>query len=203
MRFTPRRVKFIVYGYGSEIVMGHITAQAYNYWSQRDDDDLADFVLDNLQETVPEEAKFIEPGAWYECDDIVHHCGAEMSTACQILIEDCNTGEEIWRAPSLDPADLETQGVVLVPQDEYYASLLPEGSFCYFGQSMEKGTFFSGDLTLRAPFDACKLSVSYDEVEGVQILTGLQYADETIEDVDGADTQGKGMQFAVLSSEQS
>lgn len=198
LRFTPRRVKVLVHGYGGEIVMGHITAQAFDYWSQRDENELSDFVLDNFEKTVPQEAQFIEPGAWYECDDIVHHCGAEMSTACQIVIEDYDTGEEIWRAPSLDPADLEAQGVELNPQNEYYASLLPQGSFCYFGQSIEKGTFFSGDLVLRAPFDAGKLSVNYDEIEGLQILTGLQYADEIVEDTDGVDTRGKGMQFTVL-----
>lgn len=200
LKFVPHTAKLTVCGYGGEIVMGSITQEAYQYWVEQEESALSDFVLDETVEDVPDSARFLEPGSWYECDDIVHVSGAEMTSSSRIILEHVDTGHEIWNSQSLDPGDLEELGVDLAPDQEHYASLLPQGSCCFFAQSIEKGTFHTAVFTLTAPFDPKQLRLVYDEIEGLQVLRQVWYRDELLEDHDGSDTWGKGIQFAVLSS---
>jgi hypothetical protein len=68
---------------------------------------------------------------------------------------------------------------------------------CLLVSSNEKGTFFEGEIELRAPFDIEKLELYYDEVDGEEIVNGVYYDGEEI-DNNGGSTDGKSSDFNMV-----
>jgi hypothetical protein len=64
----------------------------------------------------------------------------------------------------------------------------------FIGISSEKGTFFEGDINLTQPFDSSKLCISYDEIDGNEIVSMISYDGEDI-DNNGGGTNGKSSDF--------
>lgn len=198
LKFTPRTYTVRMYGYGGEVVMGSVDPKVYKYF-QDNDISIEDYATSWSDEEsgVPEELQPFSPGSWYECDNIVHENGVEMNDACMIEVDDEN-GETVWSC-SLDPGDLEDHGVTVEAGEEYYVSQLPPGTVVFFGQSFEKGGFFEGRLPLEQPFDPKKFTLSYVDVEGWPVNTGLMYNGEELCS-DDYSTTGKSMHFEFLTS---
>ena len=72
-----------------------------------------------------------------------------------------------------------------------------KGEIVFVGSSNEKGTFFEGDIELTAPFDITKLGLHYDEFDGEDIVTGLTYDGEDIDNYGGS-TDGKSSDFSMV-----
>lgn len=204
LKFTPRNIRISISGYGGEIVMGSISKEAYDHWNQQEEDLLTDFVLDNMEQEqldrVPESARFVESGCWYECDDIVHESSVEMGTSGFLSVVDLSNNAVLLESASLEPSDLENFDIEVECANEYYASLLPPNAYCFFGQSIEKGLFFEAEFEIRQPFDASKMKLYYNDIEGVSRFSYITYDGEVIDDPGNYDTTGKGMEFTLLSS---
>ena len=58
LKFIPCNYRLEIYGYGGEIVMGKISQQAYEYWTDNEDE-LSEFACawDESDFEIPEEAK--------------------------------------------------------------------------------------------------------------------------------------------------
>jgi hypothetical protein len=195
LKFIPRDVTINLYGYGGEVVIGTIDPAVYEYWSKRDD--LEDLVHDWDREIdCPNEMRFIEDGAYYDIDNIAHETGVEMSSSCGISVYDELEKRDIF-ALDLDPANLEEHGVEVECTDETYINHQPAGTCVFYGQSFEKGTFFSATLHLTKPFDPTKLSIQYYDIEGWCICAAVYYDGEELEGVDGYSTTGKGSTYYV------
>ena len=54
----------------------------------------------------------------------------------------------------------------------------------FVGSSNEKGTFFEADIPLTEPFDITKLQLSYDDVDGNEVINSVYYDDESIGSVE-------------------
>jgi hypothetical protein len=81
--------------------------------------------------------------------------------------------------------------------DEAWIGSRSEGEIVFIGSSNEKGTFFEGDIELRAPFDITKLELHYDEVDGEEIVNSVVYDGEEIENYGGS-TDGKSSDFTMV-----
>ena len=78
--------------------------------------------------------------------------------------------------------------------DESWIDEKPAGTVVFIGNSNEKGTFFEGEFELKAPFDITKLTLHIDDVDGEEIVTGVSYDGEDIENW-GGNTDGKSSDF--------
>jgi hypothetical protein len=186
-------------GYGGEIVIGEITPAQYQYWREHDLDDLSSDWDNELN--VPEELQIYQDGAWHDCDSILHETGVEFSNLCYVTVYDQNDNE-VWQS-SLGTAALEEAG--LDPEgfnyDEMRVRHDSTATHAFLGQSIEKGTFFTGEFETLGRFDPRKLSFSTIDIEGWDLVNGVSYASEIIDDTGGYDTRGKGMEFKVFEVE--
>jgi hypothetical protein len=66
----------------------------------------------------------------------------------------------------------------------------------FVGSSNEKGTFFEGEIPLRAPFNIELLELHYDEVDGEETVNAVYYDGEEI-DNNGGSTDGKSSDFTM------
>lgn len=198
LKFPPTTVTVSLTGYGGEAVLGTMSREAYDYWSEQDVSEWAT-TWDEAPD-VPESARFCEAGAWYECDDVAHVSGVELSGSCRIIVINTETNDVIWDQ-GLDYDALVNQGVTLTASGVYDISTQPAGACLFFGQSIEKGTFFEGTFMLTQPFDPGQLEIWYENVADWCIVGGISYAGEEIEGTDNYDTTGKGMEFDVFCNE--
>ncbi len=195
LKFTPRTYTLMLSGYGGEIVLGSVAREQYQYFVNNEID-IEEFAWDCDNEAeVPEEMQPFEPGSWHECDDVAHESGCELSEYNYITVTDDN-GKEHWQC-KLGYSELTDAGVEVDESDEYLCSDRAdrENTVGFVGQSTEKGCFFEGELELTAPFDPAKLAISYSDIEGWSLISGVTYDGVDIEGHDGYSTRGKGSDF--------
>jgi hypothetical protein len=195
LKFTPRTYKISMWGYGGEKVMGTVDKKIWDYCNDNqvdlseiawgDEDTVEDMGLDIDMMPFP-------PGSWYECDDMGHISGVSRD-AGTIQIEDENGNTVLER--SLDSIDGTDIG--LSCSDEVWAGSKPKGTVVFIGTSNEKGTFFEGEIELRAPFDIEKLELNYDEFDGEDIITSVTYDGEDIDNWGGS-TDGKSSDMNMV-----
>jgi hypothetical protein len=95
---------------------------------------------------------------------------------------------------SLDECDGGDDSPGLCCNDEVWVGSRAKGEIVFVGSSNEKGTFFEGEIELTAPFDITKLELQYDDFDGEDIVTGLIYDGEEIDNWGGS-TDGKSSDF--------
>jgi len=198
LKFTPRTYKIRLWGYGGEYVMGTVDRKIYDYFRNRRLD-LNEFAWDGDyadEQNIPEDMQPFYPGSWHDCDDMGHCWGVDRSagtlqvedengdTVYEVRLEDING----WGEDDENP-DPEWHG-----GDEIWIDSKPAGTVVFIGTSSEKGTFFEGELPLTMPFNPGKIALVYDEIDGNEIITGVKYNDEDIDNW-GGDTNGKGSDF--------
>jgi hypothetical protein len=200
LRFTPRTYRISMWGYGGEKVMGVVDSKVWDYCLKHRVD-LVDMAWGDYDEMVEEQGLDIDllpftPGAWYECDNMAHVSGVSRS-AGTLQIEDENSNTVFEK--SLD--DIVGGGCDGEPdwccQDEVWIGQRKKGEVVFVGSSNEKGTFFEGDIELRAPFNIEKLELYYDEVDGEEIVNCVYYDGEEIENYGGS-TDGKSSDMNMV-----
>lgn len=195
LKFTPRTYKISMWGYGGETVMGTVDRKIYDYFKKRRLD-LSDFAWDSDyadEHEIPEDMWPFPPGSWYECDDMGHSSGVSRS-AGTIQIED-EKGEVIYEHSIEDLSGLDGEPEFCC-NDEVWIDSKPAGTVVFIGRSNEKGTFFEGEIELRAPFNIEKLQLGYDEIDGEEIINSVYYEDDEI-DNNGGSTDGKSSDFGM------
>ena len=192
LKFTPRTYKISLWGYGGESVMGTVDRKIYDYFKSRRLD-LSDFAWDSdyaAEHDIPQKMWPFPPGSWYECDDMAHINGVVLDSGT-VRIEDEN-GDEVLQSGLEDFQDEDC------PEIDYTAEIFiddkPAGTIVFIGNSNEKGTFFEGDIELTSPFDINKLTFQVEDVDGSEVVNGISYDGECI-DNHGGDTTGKSSEF--------
>ena len=200
LKFTPRTYTIQMWGYGGEKVMGRVDPKAWDYCIKNRVDlvDLAwsddDTVRDDLGLDLDQLPFY--PGQWYECDSMGHTHGVSRDAGTiQITDENGNTVFE----KSLN--DIIGGGCDGEPDwgcnDEVWVGQAKKDEVVFIGSSNEKGTFFEGELELRAPFDIEKLVLYYDEIDGEELVNSVYYNDEEIENFGGS-TNGKSSDMNMV-----
>jgi len=194
LKFTPCTYTIQMWGYGGEYVMGTVERKIYDYFKHRRLS-LSDYAWsgDYAEENnIPEEMQPFPAGSWYECDDMAHISGVDRNAGTlQICDENGNTVYE----RSLEDIDgYSDDSPEIGGGDEVWIDSKEPGTVVFVGVSSEKGTFFEGEIELREPFDITKLSISYDEIDGNEIVSMVTYDDEDI-DNNGGSTNGKSSDF--------
>ena len=197
LKFTPRTYKISMWGYGGERVMGTVEPKAWDYCMEHQVD-LSDIAWDSdaaeEMDLDPDLLPF-PPGSWYECDDMAHTNGVSRD-AGTLQIEDEN-GVSVFEK-SLDAIDgCSDDSPEWSCIDESFIGSRAKGEVVFIGSSNEKGTFFEADLELRAPFDITKLTLNYEEVDGEEIVSGVTYDGEDIDNWGGS-TDGKSSDFTMV-----
>jgi hypothetical protein len=200
LKFTPCTYRISMWGYGGEKVMGRVDPAAWDYCIKHQLD-LVDLAWGDYDEIVEKQGLDIDqlpftPGSWYECDSMAHVHGVSRN-AGTIQITDDN-GNTVFEK-SLD--DIVGGGCDGEPDwccnDEVWIGQAKKGEVVFIGSSNEKGTFFEGDIELKAPFDIEKLELHYDEVDGEEIVNLIYYNDEEIENYGGS-TDGKSSDMIMV-----
>jgi len=198
LKFTPRTYKVRLWGYGGEHVMGSFDRKIYDYFKRRRLD-ISEFAWDYdyaEENNIPEDMFPFEPGNWHDCDDMGHCWGVDRS-AGTIQVEDEN-GDIVYEQELDSITGMGLDGEPPEPEwgggDEYWIDSAAPGTPVFIAVSSEKGTFFEAELPLTTPFNAGKFSLTYDDIDGNEIITGVTYDGVDLDNF-GGDTSGKGSDF--------
>ena len=123
------------------------------------------------------------------------HVNGVSRNAGHIQIEDEN-GNTVFEK-SFDDCDGGDASPAWSCQDEVWIGSRKKGEVVFIGSSNEKGTFFEGEIELRAPFDIERLELYYDEVDGEEIINSVMYDGEEI-DNNGGSTDGKSSDMVMV-----
>ena len=204
-------------GYGGESVYAKISKEAYEYWNDKEKNQLEDYAMSGAEDyceenTVPDNANFLFQAEdeyyrdWYEADGELEHCNGVNMGGAWIEIEEQESDD--WSSVNLGTvADTTIEKLIEKNALEYNEDEFDldehadeDGhNYVFYGMSVEKGSFFDGvvHLTNGETFDIKKLSFSATEMpNGDTILDSISYAGEEI-DYDYGDTNGKGYDAAV------
>lgn len=189
LKFTPRNYKVEIGPYGGEIYFGQVDRKIYEFFKEKkiDIEQYASSWDDEMWADVPDDMRPFQPGSPYDIGG-VHESGASFDSSNRIEIYD-EHGEEVW-ACDLDIEALEAEGVTVECFEEVYISESPEGTVYFYGGQGEKGLLFGNEFELKAPFDPAKLKITYGDYDGWEIVTGVAYNGEDIDNYD-MDTTGK------------
>jgi hypothetical protein len=105
-------------------------------------------------------------------------------------VDEVASGQELFKS-NLDISNLEDQGVQVTLGEDCDNTDWDEGRVVFWGGQGEKGCFFDGEITLRAPFDPAKLRIYYGNGDDWLLTGGVEYDGEEIEGMDGYSTTGK------------
>lgn len=198
LKFTPRTYKIRLWGYGGEYVMGTVDRKIFDYFRKRRlsieefawDSDYAD------EKEIPEDMWPFTPGCWSDCDNMGHSWGVDRN--CGTIQVDDENGETIYEKELGNISGMGMDDEEPEPEwggsDEVWIDSQPKGSIVFIGVSSEKGTFFEAAIELKTPFNPGKLVLSYDEIDGNEIITSVTYDGEDLMN-DGGDTNGKSSEF--------
>jgi hypothetical protein len=138
---------------------------------------------------VPRELQPYSPGSPYDCDNLFHASGAELSNLNEIQVNDEHGNEHWCCAAGLN--ELEDAGVDVNEWGGCDFDDLPEDTVVHWGGQGEKGTFFDGEIGLTQPFDPKKLTVNYENCDGWWIINSVEYDGVEIDGSGGYSTTGK------------
>jgi hypothetical protein len=192
LKFTPCTYKISLWGYGGESVMGTVDRKIYDYFRHRRLN-LENFAWDDSyaeENDIPEDMWPFPPGSWYECENIAHTNGVVRGSG-SLRIEDEN-GNEVIQCELDDLHDEDCPEFNYT--DESFIDDNPPGTIIFIGNSNEKGTFFEGSIELTSPFDINKLTFNIEEVDGNEVIYGIDYNGNYIDNY-GGDTTGKSTDF--------
>jgi hypothetical protein len=190
LKFTPVNYTIEIGAYGGEVYYGTVDRKIYDFFRDHKIDigEYASDWDDDKWEFIPDELRPFPPGSPYECDNMAHHSGASFDNSNTIVVYDDNN-TEIWRC-DLSYSDLEAQGITVDSGEEIYISEEPEGTVVFYGAQGEKGQVFSNEFRLTSPFDPRQLKITISDFDGWEMISGVEYAGEGIENCD-SDTTGK------------
>lgn len=191
LKFTPVRVQLTLQGYGGESYAGRVDRKIYDYF-KANKYDMEEYSGDwdgEWFDRVPEDMQPFSPGNGYDCDNLWHASGAELSNLNSITVTDEN-GKDIWDY-NLGLDELEDAGVTISESGGTELDELEDGTVVYWGGQGEKGCFFDAELILKQPFDPKKLTIYYENCDGWYIITGVEYDGEELDGYGGYSTTGK------------
>lgn len=184
-------------GRGSEIVLGNVNRKFYDLLAKKELD-ISDYAWDesfceNNDIKIPKNIRPFEAGSWFECDGMAHEYGAEVPCAFfAVTDEDGNV-----LLDNVDISILRQQGADIEYNEIDPDGILSDGEVYFVGQTFEKGLFNSFEIEANT-FVPGKLIVQITNVDGLELITGVQYDGVYLEDLGELSTDGKGTNFELV-----
>lgn len=190
LKFTPRTYKIMIQGYGGEAYAGTVDRKVYDFFKKHQID-IGEYASDWDDQfvSIPREFQPFNPGNPYDCENLFHCSGAELSEMNEITVYDENDNEH-W-THNCGYNDLQDAGIAVNESDGCDFDDLPEETVVFWGGQGEKGCFFDGEIELTEPFDPKKLTINYTNCDGWYIIDSVEYAGESIDGSGGYSTTGK------------
>ena len=164
------KIKFALGPYGYELVLGNITEEIYNKFSQ-DNDALRDAV------TGFEENSDIKE--WSDMDDIAHNYGAvleEEGTDQYLKILNENNDELLNIPLTLD--EIQNKGFNIKEDVKHSLEEDLSEKFYFFGQSGEKGEWENLDQLFEvSEFKPNEFNIHIANLDGLKIIYAISYKD--------------------------
>ena len=165
------KIKFALGPYGYEVVIGNISEQVYNKYSQ-DNDALRDAV------TGFEENSDIKE--WSDMDDIAHNYGAvieEDGTDQYLKIFNENNDELLNIPLTLD--EIQNKGFKIKEDINHSLEKDLSDKFYFFGQSGEKGEWENLDQLFEvSEFKPSEFNIHIANLDGLKIIYAISYKDK-------------------------
>ena len=196
-----KKYSFSISKYGGEVSMGLITPEQYNYWNERSDEELKDYVMGwqiheyEKKYNIPLKARMRK---WLEIEDIHHTKGAEMSDRQELNIEEYDVKVILlkkWEPISLDIKSINEKGFKLSNYecfDVKHKSV--ENKYYFWGRAVNEGNWYTEKIPFNEDFEFKNLTLNCSCVEDWIICNGIKYngIEEIIyfeEDMSGIETE--------------
>ena len=135
--------------YGGEAVMGFVSKEAYDYWTQKSSRDfdayMAEYRDSNIVGKVPRNAQIHKD--WYEHDDITHASGIEFTSQNTLYIDQYDKNfkyEDCIMQIPLDLDEFYKLGIKCIDHGSFDGDhSVVENRHYFFGQSFEKGVWYT------------------------------------------------------------
>lgn len=187
------KYKIEIYSRGFEIGIGSITKEQYEYWEDRDEEDLGEALNQNMDyddEDVPENARF--EYYYNEYCDCAEAYGPDAETSTLVISED---GEEIFsdELSLFLNEDTGTDENIVETKTTFISDLSP-GYYLYWEHG-GKGLYFDAEIELDK-FDPKLLVFKTTLVEGNEVITSVEYDGKELENF-GGDWWGKYADYSL------
>jgi hypothetical protein len=194
--------KIEIWSRGIDVGIGKITQEQYEYWNDRDTEDLNDVLNNNFdydENETPAEARF-NFEYYNECDDVFFGFGPDHDYN-EMTIKDSEgnilfMGDISGFVNEYDP-DYEV-GLLEGGEQDYYSNCLEPGHYIQWCQG-GKGLYFDGEFDAEK-FDPLKMVFSIRETDYGEIVVGLAYDGEDVENQAG-DYDIKSFEASVFHAE--
>jgi hypothetical protein len=183
-----------IFSRGMEIGIGKISKEQYEFWSERDDEELSDALNENLEYTdvYPESVRFTSQ--YYEYNDVACNCGADIENS-NLTIKD-EDGNEIYDGELQSFFNEETGNEEnIFEENGIWENDLDPGYYVYWIQG-GKGCYFEGEIECNT-FDPKKLVVKSEVISGNEIVSTVEYDGQEV-DNSGGDWWGKYADYRVF-----
>ena len=176
-----KKIKLLLGGTGHEITRSKFTKEEIekikNYCDENDED--IESVLTNDLEEVLEDR-----GSWYDCDDLGHYMGANLS--CNLYVTVDNDDEYEFSADNCE---------VFIVSEDYPE--IEDGEMVSF-ITWEKGTLGECEFEIEGDFDIRKLKLTVSQIETTdsifEIIKELHYDGKLLDNDGFSDTTGKSFE---------
>ena len=164
-------IKFILGPYGYEVVLGNISEEVYNKYSQDND------ALINAVTGFEENSDLKE---WSDMDDIAHNYGAvlEEEGTDQYLKIFNESNDELLNIPlTLD--EIQNKGFNIKEDIKHSLEKNLSEKFYFFGQSGEKGEWENLDQLFEvSEFKPSEFNIHIANLDGLKIIYAISYKDK-------------------------
>ena len=167
------KIKFVLGSYGYEVVLGNISEQVYNKYSQ-DNDALRDAVTGFEEDPEIKE--------WSDMDDIAHNYGAvlEEEGTDQYLKIFNENNEELLNIP-LTSDEIKAKGFNIKEDVVHTSNKDLSEKFYFFGQSGEKGEWENLDQLFEvSEFKPNEFNLHLANLDGLKIVYAISHKDDEI-----------------------
>lgn len=191
LKFTPRTYTLNISGYGGESYAGVVDRKIYDFFKSKNID-INQYAWDYDDERwkdIPEAMRPFYPGSPYDCDNIFHIAGAELTDLNYVIVTD-EKGDTHWETTA-SYSELDDQGVDVECSASNEFDDLDPGTVVFWAGQGEKGCFFEGEIELRAPFDPRLLRIYFESNDNWDIISSVEYDGEEIDGSNGYSTTGK------------
>jgi hypothetical protein len=191
-------VSLEINGFGGELVLCSIEPNVYEYWKEKSEQQLLDYLLDELPGSVPKEFDFAgdEDGfrkPWYELDDLAHVYGPDPREARISVDVDVGRGPKtVINNSSLQPAIAKMKSKMKTHRFNPESDSSSKGRVALQIYSCEKGCLFGGSFEIANKEDFGNLLFNVTTFEKESLLTDIFINGEVV-DNEGLSTRGKGM----------
>jgi hypothetical protein len=194
--------KIEIWSRGIDVGIGKITKEQYEYWNDRDTQDLNDVLNNNFdyeENETPDEARL--PYEYYnEYEDVFFGFGPDHDYN-EMTIKDSEgnilfMGDVSGFINEYDP-EYEV-GLLEGGEQDYYSNCLEPGHYIQWCQG-GKGLYFDGEFDAEK-FDPLKMVFSIRETDYGEIVVGIAYDGEDVENQAG-DYDIKSFEASVFHAE--